>query len=86
MASWRSAPTGWLTISRPACAPGPDQVIGLCLERSPELIVGMLAILKAGAAYLPLDADYPAERLRLCSEDADVRGAPDPQQPQRAAA
>jgi amino acid adenylation domain-containing protein/non-ribosomal peptide synthase protein (TIGR01720 family) len=52
--------------------PAPDQLVGLCLERSPELIVGMLAILKAGAAYLPLDPDYPAERIRFVLEDADV--------------
>ncbi len=50
----------------------PDRPIGLCLERSLEMVVGMLGILKAGAAYLPLDADYPAERLRFMLEDADV--------------
>jgi amino acid adenylation domain-containing protein/non-ribosomal peptide synthase protein (TIGR01720 family) len=41
------------------------QYVGLCIERSPELIVGLLAVLKAGAAYLPLDPAYPQERLRL---------------------
>lgn len=42
---------------------GPDVLVGLCLQRSPELLTATLAIVKAGAAYLPLDPDYPAERL-----------------------
>ena len=43
----------------------PDTPIGICVERSPEMIIGLLAILKAGGAYLPLDANYPAERLQF---------------------
>ncbi|HEY0607136.1 MAG TPA: amino acid adenylation domain-containing protein [Herpetosiphonaceae bacterium] len=43
---------------------GPDVLVGLMVERSLEMIVGMLAILKAGGAYLPLDPSYPAERLQ----------------------
>ncbi len=46
--------------------------IGLCLERSGELIVGMLAALKAGGAYVPLDPELPAERLAFMLRDADV--------------
>src|SRR5262249_2302415 len=42
---------------------GPEVVVGLCVERSLELLVGLLGILKAGGAYLPLDPSYPAERL-----------------------
>src|SRR5262249_33710354 len=42
---------------------GPEVVVGLCLERSLEMVVGLLAILKAGGAYLPLDPAYPRERL-----------------------
>src|SRR5262245_9665530 len=42
---------------------GPDVVVGICLERSLELVIGLLAILKAGGAYVPLDPDYPRERL-----------------------
>ncbi|NKI72840.1 AMP-binding protein, partial [Collimonas pratensis] len=42
---------------------GPDILVGVCVERSLELIVGLLAILKAGGAYLPLDPSYPQDRL-----------------------
>jgi amino acid adenylation domain-containing protein len=43
--------------------------VGLCLERSPDLIVGLLAILKAGAAYVPMDPAYPSDRLAFMLED-----------------
>ncbi|WP_083864874.1 non-ribosomal peptide synthetase [Nocardia brevicatena] len=46
-----------------ACGAGPDRVVGLCLRRSLELVVGMYAIIKAGAAYLPMDPEHPVERL-----------------------
>jgi amino acid adenylation domain-containing protein len=52
---------------------GPDQLVGICVERSVEMIVGVLGILKAGAAYLPLDPNYPAERLAFMLEDAAPR-------------
>jgi len=51
----------------------PDAPVGVFLERSPELIVTLLAILKAGAAYLVLDPDNPAERLRGVMQDARLR-------------
>jgi amino acid adenylation domain-containing protein len=51
---------------------GPDVLVGLYLERSLEMIVGLLGILKAGGAYLPLDPEHPRERLRLVMEDASV--------------
>ncbi|MEW5983048.1 MAG: non-ribosomal peptide synthase/polyketide synthase [Acidobacteriota bacterium] len=51
---------------------GPDVIVGLCLERSLELVVGMLGILKAGGAYLPLDHQYPRERLAFMLADATV--------------
>ncbi|HEV2734868.1 MAG TPA: AMP-binding protein, partial [Longimicrobiaceae bacterium] len=52
---------------------GPEVRVGLCLERTPELVVAVLAILRAGGAYLPLDPSYPAERLLHMLRDS---GAP----------
>ena len=52
---------------------GPDVLVGLCVERSVELVVGVLGILKAGGAYVPLDPAHPEERLRFVLEDT---GAP----------
>ena len=52
---------------------GRETVVGLCMERSPDLVVGLLGILKAGGAYLPLDPDYPAERLAYIMSDAGIR-------------
>ncbi|MDZ8258877.1 non-ribosomal peptide synthetase [Nostoc sp. ChiQUE01b] len=50
----------------------PDVLVGLCVERSLEMIVGLLGILKAGGAYVPLDPDYPQERLSFMLQDAQV--------------
>src|SRR5215213_2719522 len=49
---------------------GPETMVGLCVERSPEMVVGLLGILKAGGAYLPLDPNYPRERLAFMLADA----------------
>lgn len=49
---------------------GPDTLVGLCVERSLEMLVGMLGVLKAGAAYVPLDPSYPKERVQFMLEDA----------------
>ncbi|MFG3134321.1 amino acid adenylation domain-containing protein [Streptomyces tendae] len=43
---------------------GPDILVGLCVDRSPELVIGLLGILKAGGAYVPIDPDYPEERIQ----------------------
>jgi amino acid adenylation domain-containing protein len=51
---------------------GPEVRVGICVERSLEMIVGLLGILKAGGAYVPLDPEYPAERLDYMLEDAQV--------------
>ncbi|MHB8519305.1 MAG: non-ribosomal peptide synthetase [Limisphaerales bacterium] len=51
---------------------GPDRLVGLCLERSVELIVALLGVLKAGGAYVPLEPSYPRERLRFLLEDTRV--------------
>ncbi|MBL4705055.1 MAG: amino acid adenylation domain-containing protein, partial [Flavobacteriales bacterium] len=48
----------------------PDTLVGLCVERSLEMVIGILGILKAGGAYVPLDPSYPAERLSYMIEDA----------------
>ncbi len=51
---------------------GPEVLIGICVERSLEMIVGLLGILKAGGAYVPLDPAYPKERLAFMLEDSHV--------------
>ncbi|MEB3357176.1 MAG: amino acid adenylation domain-containing protein [Synechococcales bacterium] len=51
---------------------GPEVIVGICLERSPEMIIAMLAVLKAGGAYLPLDPAYPPERLAFMLEDSQA--------------
>ncbi len=50
----------------------PEILVGLCVDRSIEMIVGMLAILKAGGAYLPLDPTYPPDRLAFMVADAQI--------------
>ncbi|HEY1227419.1 MAG TPA: amino acid adenylation domain-containing protein, partial [Ramlibacter sp.] len=51
----------------------PDARVGICTERSVEMIVSLLGVLKAGAAYVPLDPAYPPERLAYMAEDAGIR-------------
>lgn len=51
---------------------GPEVLVGIGVERSPEMVVGLLGILKAGGAYVPLDPAYPPDRLAFMLEDADV--------------
>ncbi len=51
---------------------GPDVLVGIMIERSVEMVVGVLGILKAGGAYVPLDATYPRERLAFMLKDAAV--------------
>ncbi|HEV8331152.1 MAG TPA: amino acid adenylation domain-containing protein, partial [Steroidobacteraceae bacterium] len=66
----RANQVAWLLRSRGI---GPDQLVGICMERSLEMVVGLMGILKSGGAYVPLDADYPAERLEYMLEDAAPR-------------
>ncbi|MDQ0047474.1 nonribosomal peptide synthetase DhbF [Paenibacillus polymyxa] len=56
-----------LLIARGA---GPDRIVALALPRSLDMVIALLAVLKSGAAYLPLDPDYPADRLAYMLEDA----------------
>ncbi len=51
---------------------GPEVLVGICVERSFEMLVGILGILKAGGAYVPIDPDYPSERLAFMLEDSSV--------------
>ncbi|MBE8521983.1 amino acid adenylation domain-containing protein [Amycolatopsis sp. H6(2020)] len=49
---------------------GPERVVALAVPRSPDMIIAELAVLKAGAAYLPIDVDYPGDRIAYMAEDA----------------
>jgi amino acid adenylation domain-containing protein len=51
---------------------GPEVLVGLCVERSLEMIIGLLGILKAGGAYVPLDYDYPLERFEVMLKEAQI--------------
>ncbi|MBA2678710.1 MAG: amino acid adenylation domain-containing protein, partial [Ktedonobacteraceae bacterium] len=51
---------------------GPEIHVGICVERSPELIIGLLGIFKAGGAYIPIDPLYPRERSSFLIEDAQI--------------
>jgi amino acid adenylation domain-containing protein len=51
---------------------GPEVPVALCMERCPEMVIGLLGILKAGGAYVPLDPAYPKERLSFMMEDAQA--------------
>ena len=51
---------------------GPEVMVGVCVERSLEMVTGLLGILKAGGAYVPVDLDYPSSRIAFMLEDAKV--------------
>ncbi|MET0396749.1 MAG: amino acid adenylation domain-containing protein, partial [Longimicrobiaceae bacterium] len=59
-----------LALHLRALGAGPETRVGLCLERGPEMVAAVLGVLRAGAAYVPLDPSHPAERLALMLEDA----------------
>ncbi|MEN8443422.1 MAG: amino acid adenylation domain-containing protein, partial [Cyanobacteria bacterium J06555_13] len=50
----------------------PDGLVGVCIERSVEMVIGLLGILKAGGAYVPIDPHYPADRIGYMLADSDV--------------
>lgn len=51
---------------------GPESLVGICVERSLEMVIGLLGILKAGGAYMPIEPTYPQERLTFLIEDAQL--------------
>jgi amino acid adenylation domain-containing protein len=55
-----------------ACGVGPEVIVGVRMQRTPDLVVALLGVLKAGGAYLPLDPAYPAERLAFMLADAQA--------------
>jgi amino acid adenylation domain-containing protein len=67
--NWRANLLAWRLRAEGV---GPETLVGLCVERSPEMIIGILSILKAGGAYVPLDPDYPQERLAFILQDAAI--------------
>jgi amino acid adenylation domain-containing protein len=54
------------------CGVGPESLVGICVERSLEMMIGLLGILKAGAGYVPLDPSYPPDRLEYIASDANI--------------
>jgi amino acid adenylation domain-containing protein len=51
---------------------GPEKLVGICVERSLEMVIGLLGVFKAGGAYVPLDPAYPRERLEFMLQDAQI--------------
>ncbi|MBN1567730.1 MAG: amino acid adenylation domain-containing protein, partial [Acidobacteria bacterium] len=51
---------------------GPESIVGICMERSLEMVIALYAALKAGAAYVPIDPEYPADRIAFMLEDAQA--------------
>ena len=51
----------------------PDSIVGIMVERSPEMIIGIMGVLKAGGAYLPIDPEYPSDRIRYMLEDSNAK-------------
>src|SRR5262245_56549628 len=68
--NYRSNQLARFLISRSV---GPDQIIAICLERSINMVVALLGVLKAGGAYLPIDPGYPPDRIQYMLRDARPR-------------
>ncbi len=65
--------SGWLACSLRERGVQPDGIVGIMMERSIEMIIGILGILKAGGAYLPIDPGYPRERIGYMLKDSNAR-------------
>lgn len=52
----------------------PDSIVGIMVERSLEMVIGIFGILKAGGAYMPIDPDYPKARIEYLLEDSEIGG------------
>ncbi|GGP99436.1 hypothetical protein GCM10010249_17020 [Streptomyces roseolilacinus] len=68
-----AARTGAIQAALREAGVGPGDFVGVCLRRSPDLVAALMAVLRCGAAYVPLDAGYPPERLRFIARDAHCR-------------
>lgn len=68
-----NARTNQLAHYLQAMGVGPEVLVGICVERSVDMVVGLLGILKAGGAYVPLDPAYPSERLAYMLSDSQLR-------------
>lgn len=73
--TYRAANTGANQLARLLRQKGvqPDTIVGVMVERSLEMMVGILGILKSGAAYLPIDPDYPSDRVKYVLEDSGAK-------------
>ena len=71
MGSSTSERTSWRAISA-AAGVVPEDVVAICMDRSVDMVVSVLGVVKAGAAYLPLDPAYPKDRLEFMLKDAQV--------------
>ncbi|HEU0077710.1 MAG TPA: amino acid adenylation domain-containing protein, partial [Longimicrobiaceae bacterium] len=79
--SWRGEPTTYADLDRRSAAladallrrgVGPETRVGVCMARAPGLVAALLAVLRAGGAYVPMDPGYPPERLRYMLADSDA--------------
>src|SRR4051812_44983807 len=65
--------SGWLATHLQQRGVVPDTLVAICIDRSVEMVIGLLGILQAGGAYLPLDPSFPRERIELLLDDGDIR-------------
>ena len=71
MPNWTNAPTTWRNICDDLGVRR-ESLVGVCMERSVDMVVALLAMLKAGAAYVPLDPAFPRDRIEFMMDDAGL--------------